>query len=226
MNISIVNYKTIVFDCDGVVMNSNCIKSEAFRISALPWGANAANALVSYHISNGGISRYTKFVHFLEYILPQFASTAVPGVDGPGLDELLASYAQAVHSGLMTCPIAEGLSDLRSQTPNAKWFIVSGGDQNELREIFSLRGLDRFFDGGIYGSPDAKTVILEREIKKNNFLKPAIFLGDSEYDFESAKASGLDFVFIHGWTDVADWKNFVTKESISSVEHVADLLIN
>ena len=35
---SISDYKALVFDCDGVVLDSNRIKTEAFRIAALPWG--------------------------------------------------------------------------------------------------------------------------------------------------------------------------------------------
>ena len=53
--------KSIVFDCDGVVLNSNKLKTQAFYNAALPYGEKAAIALVSYHIKNGGISRNHKF---------------------------------------------------------------------------------------------------------------------------------------------------------------------
>ena len=56
------------------------------------------------------------------------------------------------------------------------------------------------------------------------FSPPAIFLGDSQYDYQCAKAAGLDFVFIHGWTEVADWQRFVADEGIVSVARVADAL--
>ena len=39
---------------------------------------------------------------------------AVPGQDGPELEELLARYALAVRSGLMNCPVAESLDILRN----------------------------------------------------------------------------------------------------------------
>lgn len=48
---------TLVFDCDGVVLNSNRIKTEAFRVVAAPYGDAAAGALVQYHLAHGGISR-------------------------------------------------------------------------------------------------------------------------------------------------------------------------
>ena len=62
-------YLTLVFDCDGVLLDSNKVKTDAFYKSALPYGENAANELVSYHKENGGISRYIKFEYFLDSIL-------------------------------------------------------------------------------------------------------------------------------------------------------------
>ena len=134
---AISSYSTIVFDCDGVILNSNHIKTEAFRVTALPWSEDAAADLVAHHIAHGGISRHRKFEYFLEAILPRWVSMA-SGCDWPSLDQLVFSYSQAIHRGLMTCCVAEDLEALRLQTPDSKWCIVSGGDQAELREIFLL----------------------------------------------------------------------------------------
>mgnify|MGYP002280379498 CR=1 FL=1 len=49
-------YNTLVFDCDGVILNSNSIKTEAFYQTALPHGEDAAQVLRDYHLCNGGIS--------------------------------------------------------------------------------------------------------------------------------------------------------------------------
>jgi len=226
MTFSISGYETLIFDCDGVVLDSNRIKTEAFRIAALPWGADAADALVTNHVSNGGISRHRKFAYFFESILPQHAPSAVPGVDGPGLDELLASYAQAVRGGLMTCAVAEGLEDLRAQTPELTWCIVSGGDQAELREIFAARGLDYLFDGGIFGAPDSKDEILARGMGNGLIRTPALLFGDSRYDYEAAQRAGLDFVFVAGWTEVEDWKRFVSDNKLNSLSRLKEVCLS
>lgn len=210
-------YATLIFDCDGVLLDSNRVKTEAFRQAALPYGVAAAEALVAYHVALGGVSRYAKFTHFLEHI--------VPGQDGPGREALLSAYATAVREGLASCSLAEGLKDLRAATPNARWMIVSGGDQAELREIFAARGLASLFDGGIFGSPDTKDAILAREIAAGGIQRPALFLGDSRYDHEAASAAGLDFIFVSGWSEFDGWPEYIRRHGLQAVPSIADLTI-
>lgn len=188
-------YQTLVFDCDGVVLNSNKIKTQAFYEATKHFGHEPAQALVDYHVQNGGISRYAKFEYFITQILQQ-------PFDETLNQDLLERFANAVKQGLMNCEVAEGLDKLKAQTPNANWLIVSGGDQQELREVFAARDLAKYFEGGIFGSPDNKDMILARELENGNITRPALFLGDSKYDYQAAKAAELDFVFLTQWTEV------------------------
>ena len=203
-------YQTLVFDCDGVVLNSNKVKTEAFYKAALPYGEAAAQQLVDYHVARGGISRYKKFDWFVQNV--------VADQSGPDLEQLLAAYAAEVRQGLLQCEVAEGLAQLRENTSQANWLIVSGGDQQELREIFAERGLAEFFDGGIFGSPDNKHEILARELATFNIKRPALFLGDSKYDLDAAQQAELDFAYVSGWSewhDAAASKQYFATESDS-----------
>lgn len=211
------SYKTLIFDCDGVILNSNKVKTQAFYNAALSYGEQAAQALVDYHVNNGGISRYKKFELFLMEIVPT-------GINGPGLEKLLSLYAQEVRDGLLRCELAEGLEELRRRTAHSKWLIVSGGDQNELQEIFRVRGIDRFFDGGIFGSPEPKERILAREINDKNIIKPAIFFGDSRYDHQAAVKFGLDFVFVSDWSEFSGWKEYCLQNQIYSINKICQNL--
>lgn len=216
MKYPIEHYTTLVFDCDGVILNSNRVKSDAFYQAALPYGQTAAQALVDYHVARGGISRYKKFDHFLERI--------VPSITGPDLDSLLVSYSEFVRRGLLSCEITPGLSQLRQKIPNSRWLIVSGGDQCELRDIFTQRGLAELFDVGIFGSPDSKDEILAREQGQGNIQQPAIFLGDSKYDHQAASTAGLEFLFLSNWSEVMDWRDWTSENNIESKQSIMDLL--
>jgi len=59
----------IVFDCDGVILDSVPTKTRAFARLAEPYGAEARDRFVMYHMTHGGVSRYRKFAWFFSEIL-------------------------------------------------------------------------------------------------------------------------------------------------------------
>lgn len=215
----IKNYKTIVFDCDGVVLNSNVVKTEAYFRTAKQLGATdqQAQALVDYHVQLGGISRYHKFDYYLREILHKPADKA-------SIQRLLDAFSSELEEGLMDCEVADGLHALRTLTADANWLILSGGDQNEIRDLFKKRDLSVLFDGGLFGSPDNKDEVLAREIASGNIQFPALFLGDSKYDFEAANRAGLDFIFLSDWTEVPDWKDFCDSHQLHVEPSISALL--
>lgn len=215
----ITRYKTIVFDCDGVILDSNPLKIQAYYDTAIHLGYSddQAQALVKYHIALGGISRYHKFEHFLREI--------VGGpVDAGALEALIARFSYEVKQALIHCEMAEGLHALRDATPQASWMLVSGGDQAEKREVFAARDIAMLFDAGIFGSPDYKVDILRREASEGGLKLPGLFIGDSRYDHEAAVEAGLDFVFLSGWTDFEGWREYCASHNIRILERLSDLI--
>lgn len=206
-------YRTLVFDSDGVVLDSNAVKTEAFYRTALPWGEGPARALVEYHVSRGGISRYVKFKYFLEEIVHQPVTETV-------MKDLLQTFTKEAMRGLVDARLAPGLETLRRATPHARWMVVTGGDQNELREVYRRKGIDHLFDAGLFGSPDSKDEILAREISTGNLQLPAIFFGDSRYDHQAATRAGLDFVFVSSWTEFESWVPYCTEHDITVVSRL------
>lgn len=219
LKIDIKKYKTIVFDCDGVVLDSNIVKTEAYFRTAKNLGHTdaQAQALVDYHVKLGGISRYHKFEWYLREVLNQ-------QVTEQAVQILLDGFARELEVGLMECAVADGLPQLREATANANWMILSGGDQQEIRTLFAKRDLAKYFDGGLFGSPDNKDEVLAREKASGNVQMPALFLGDSKYDYEAAHRAGLDFVFLSDWTEVANWQDYCALNQISTLENIASLL--
>ena len=207
-------YSTIIFDCDGVILNSNDIKTNAFYEIAKVYGHLPALELINYHKINGGVSRYEKFKYLFTNILCR-------PFESEEIGKLLLNFSNEVKKALLTCEVASNIKELREKTKSAKWMIVSGGDQIELREVFYKRGLDAYFDCGIFGSPDDKYEILKREKRKGNITGKSLFLGDSEYDYQVATAEKMDFIFLSKWTEVKNWKEKFTHNAYNDL---ADLL--
>ncbi|MSQ80890.1 MAG: HAD family hydrolase [Candidatus Methylopumilus sp.] len=214
----ISQYKTILFDCDGVVLNSNFLKIEAYRLTALEFGASEEDAmkLVKHHIEYTGISRNIKFAYFLVTILHK-------KVDESSMNHLLTRLNFEVERLLENCEIAKGLDELRTKSKYTNWMIVSGGDQEEINRLFTRKSLLKYFDVGIFGSPDSKEEIVARELKKQTGHAPALFIGDSKYDYQVAEKNNLDFIFLSDWTNFLEWKSFCETNKIEVYKKLDDL---
>lgn len=219
MTLDLTRYKTLVLDCDGVVLNSNKTKVNAYFEVAKRNGATdaQAQALVDHHVQKGSFPRNGKIEYYLKEILKQEVTDEV-------MQRYMHTFDEILDKTLMDCEVAPGLQALRDITRHSKWMLLSGGDQRELRTIFARRNLADFFDAGIFGGPDTKDVVLAREKANGNLQLPALFIGDSKYDHQAATCAGLDFVFLSDWTEVADWRAYCLQNNIHALPKLASML--
>jgi phosphoglycolate phosphatase-like HAD superfamily hydrolase len=224
LNLNLTKYKTIVFDCDGVVLNSNQTKIDAyFSVAKRMGGTDAqAQALVDHHVAKGSFPRNGKIEYYFEHIIKQPLTDAL-------MQQYLHAFDDILDTTLMQCEIAPDLMRLKAATPAAAWMLLSGGDQAELRRVFPRRNIENsnlatLFEAGIFGGPDKKDEVLAREKNNGNIQFPALFLGDSKYDYQAATRAGLDFVFLSGWTEVKNWQAYCAENKITTMRNISQLL--
>lgn len=197
MHFAAADYDTLVFDCDGVILDSNRIKSAAFRTVTAAFGAEASARMLDYHHRHGGISRNEKFAHFLDAIV-----VVAPADRERLLGGLLRDYAAICARELLACPLIPGVAALlASIPPSVAAHVVTGGAQSEVRAVFAARGLDRHFTS-ILGSPTSKRDNMRLLAGAGALRGRALYFGDAELDMQLAEEFGLEFVFVHG---VSDW---------------------
>jgi beta-phosphoglucomutase-like phosphatase (HAD superfamily) len=192
-----MKYDFYVFDCDGVILQSNAIKSDAYLTVLQNEPVDMLRTFVEYEQDNAGVSRYVKFNHYFRNI----RGHAEPGA---AVASALQQYTAIVSGALEVCPLVDGVQDFLNTLDAAKkpCAVNSGSDEKELRCVFNARGLERYFQH-ILGSPDTKDGNMKR-LADAGFMKGAgVMFGDARADFEAATAQGLDFVFV---TDRSNWK--------------------
>ena len=177
----------IVFDCDGVILESMDIKSRAFHSIGKEISEEAAEGLVAYHKRNGGISRFKKF----EWLYATYLDRAITDEE---MEALSGQFKKATMEEVARCALVPGVqSVLDHWLGRLPMYVASGAPEAELRMIIQNRGLGKYF-AGVYGSPTVKTQLL-RMIVQHAGVKPgnAVMIGDSRTDQCAAEAVGTRF---------------------------------
>lgn len=177
-----------IFDCDGVLILSNRLKTESFyEIASKFVPQNLVNKFINFHKANGGVSRWEKF-SYLRNISSEF--------DLPSVDYLSKEFASLVDSRLSTIsPIPGAIKYVEKLAKeNAIIYVVSGGEQSQVRRI--LMNLKFNIDPKrIFGSPTSK-VNHFINIRKKHQLSEAMTYGDSLLDAKCAISINSKFTFI------------------------------
>lgn len=220
------DYDVVVFDCDGVLIDSNSAKTKAFEEVAVEFGFAPQNAarFSSWQSRNFGISRY----RVLEELLAGRFGPSQLDPSALRLPDLTRAFANRVKLIYETAPETFGARSLLERHSNQRLYVASGSDQTELREALEQRRLSNYFVQ-VCGSPTPKgqlvADIVMREREHLGRAPRGVMLGDAESDADAAARSGIDFIFISAYSSVRhSMLKRCQSEDLPYVETLADLL--
>ena len=207
-------YEQVIFDCDGVILDSNNIKSNAFAKSLIDEDKNLVEQFITYHKKNGGVSRFKKFEYFFKEIKNQNNYKN-------SLNNALSRYSALSYEGLLVSSEVKGVRNLLMSfyDLNIESFVVSGGEQNELRAVLKSKNLDHYFKK-IYGSP-----VTKEEHLLNIRPTKSLYFGDAKSDYIAAKNFDMDFVYVSGFSDWEDGVEFCQSNNIEILKDFSDLYL-
>ena len=180
--------KNILFDFDGVILDSMPIRDYGFKRIFEDFKDNQISQLLDYHNENGGLSRYVKIKYFYNEILNKEI-----------LEEKINSYASA-FSKIMKKElvnkkylIVDTLEFIKNNFKKYNFHIVSGSDDKELKYLCKKLKIGKYFQS-INGSPIEKNKLVKNVLLNNEYLiKETILIGDSINDYIAANENGIDF---------------------------------
>lgn len=187
----------VVFDFDGVILESADIKTEAF-VELFADHPEHQDAILAHHLAHEGISRYKKF----EWIHAQLLGAPLSEGESARLG---ARFSELVLSKVLAAPMVPGalplLECLSRRMPLA---IASGTPESELRSIVEQRQLAQYFTA-VRGTPDTKPQILREQIAAHDLTpQDVLMIGDAQSDFRAAQEVGTRF-FARGASGRHDW---------------------
>lgn len=180
--------RCLVFDCDGVLLDSVPVKTRAFGRLAAPYGREAEDRFVMYHTVHGGVSRYRKFEWFFREVLGREITPAES-------EEWGRKFAEYAFDEVRRCALIPGAREtLEEWHGRLPMYVCSGAPREELEVILKERGLIHFF-AGVYGSPPAKAELLKEIVRSQPEIAPdeVLMVGDAVTDEDAASQAGTLF---------------------------------
>lgn len=194
----IANYDVYIFDCDGVILDSNQLKIDAMR-NALELIVNDSlqvSKCVDYFRNNFGRSRF----HHIDVFVEQFLLVNT-SFKAEVKERILNAYSYQCKSLYLKAELTPGFIDFIGLLKGKK-YIASGSEQQELRDVFTTRKLDTYFND-IYGSP-TKKLDLVANILTLNSDKSAVMFGDALSDLEASQLNDIDFIAYTPFSNVPE----------------------
>jgi phosphoglycolate phosphatase-like HAD superfamily hydrolase len=179
--------RVLILDFDGVVIESNAVKTQAFEKVFVRF-PQCAEAMMAFHHAHVSVSRFAKFDHLAELM--------GRGDDVALKSEVAADFSRYVLEGMMAVPLVPGAEAfLQMAKARLSLYLASVTPEPELKLILAERGLAHWFRD-VYGCPPwTKPDAIRHVLGKEN-VKPgdALLIGDSAGDQRAASETGVHFL--------------------------------
>lgn len=185
-----MKYKTFFFDFDGVLADTEEVKTLAFAEMFEDHGPEVMSLVADHQRGHFGMNRFDNFCFYYSEYLGQ-------RLDEEELKGLCERFSGKVVDKVVSAPeIAGAKSFLEKWTPGVTSHVISAVPQDEIRLIVERRGLGPHFKG-VYGAPQAKAEHVARIMEEESLnQEECLFFGDASGDYKAARACSIDFLAV------------------------------
>lgn len=187
-NAIIQKYDAIIFDFDGVLVESVDVKTNAFATLYSEYGEKIVEKVKEYHLLHCGISRFEKFRYYHESLLFKTLTKEEEIALGD-------RFSQYVEDAVVESKYVAGAYNfLEKYYKLIPLFVASGTPDLELKRIIARRNMNHYFVS-VHGSPAKKKDIIQNIVTKYNFVADRVLMvGDAIADYDGAIGAGVKFV--------------------------------
>lgn len=202
----------IIFDFDGVILNSHNIKTNAFFEIFKEFGNIKAKQAQKYHLKNIGLSRFKKFKYIIKNILKD---------ETIGSKYLNKKFQDYCFKKIKSLKINSDLKYfLKKYNKKYDMFISTATPQDDIIKILKEKKIIHLFKK-IYGSPKKKYEhinLIKRKLKKR------IFIGDSKEDLLACIKTKTFFILKEHREnkDIFKNKKIVKIKNYKNIKHKLD----
>lgn len=190
-------YRTVLFDVDGTLMDTNGAHADAWAQALVEHGLNVSVSDIRPLIGMGG-----------DKLLPAIAHVEESSPLGVALGKRKKALFTAALPALRPTPGARALLEyLRGK--GIELVVATSADDREMRAILSQGGLETLFsehttkDDAAESKPDPD-ILLAAIARADARPESTVMVGDTPYDIEAAHRAGVAAIALRcggHWTD-------------------------
>ena len=179
--------KTIIFDFDGVIVNSSNIKADAFEALFSRYGKSVGIEARKYHIKNEGFPRSQKFEYINKHLIESKKKD--------NLQKLNEEYSKIVLTKIVNEKLSYGFKKfINTHKQDLNLYISSSAPYEELIYIINKKKINKFFNI-ISGFPPKKITQIKKILKDHKLIKKNVYyVGDTVHDYQVSKKLDLNFI--------------------------------
>jgi len=186
--------KVIIFDFDGVIVDSNRIKKDTYfeLFKSFKNGASIVGRVLSKYEPNTRKYLISKIINGMikEKTVKNKQANIIK-------QRYVSRYGYICEEKIKKCKGIKGASDsIKNLAKKYHLYIISITPRKTLRNILKYRKLLRYFVE-VFGGEKSKLDNFKRIIKSESIVpKQAVIIGDGLLDYKLGKASGAHFIGI------------------------------
>ena len=209
--ISLETCNKIFIDFDGVLVDSNEFKEIAIEKSIFELFGKTEKSInaINYFNINAGIGRGKKLsVYFKE----------------DEVKKIMKIYSEQCtnffNTAIPTLGAKDFLEFVKKEYQKIKLYILSGGEQEEIKVFLKANFLYNFFEDILASNQSKYEHLKERGVAKND-----IFIGDTFNDLKASREVGMKFILFEEYKSLKSFPNkFSNKKSLLRTKNFNSLM--
>jgi phosphoglycolate phosphatase-like HAD superfamily hydrolase len=214
-NLTRKSVDSVIFDVDGVLVDSIGIKGDCF-IEAFRGNTTNEEAVREFHETHGGMNRKEKIRRILKDVLDMKPASELEA-------EIEAKFASCLAGRMSSVELMPSASyTLEHLHDGMSLFAVSAMPAGELSTVLRQKSISKYFRKSL-GYPPAKDVGIASLLQEFDLnADRTLVVGDSVSDYEAAMKNSCQFVlFVRQQSQVPQFGGASAPiERISSLSHL------
>jgi phosphoglycolate phosphatase-like HAD superfamily hydrolase len=193
--------RLIFWDFDGVIKDSDEVKSQAFVQLFAHYGAEIAGRVREHHETHGGMSRFEKIPCYLEWA----GETVTPEL----VEEYCRRFALLTLQGVIDATWVPGAEAfLRANPYRQKFVVVTATPQEDIEKILAALKLRSCFMA-VCGAPLSKQEAINTTLVSSQIdPRLCLMIGDANADRDAAQENHVPFLLRRHATNGWVFKNY------------------